>query len=115
MVLLSKFYFFDDTVQEDACNVMTSHWCSLFHLIILAKYLTFITVRQKLPSLTRYVLYCYSYFKSRLSLIVRVNVVLAQGLLLTVTDVSITCALVIFSVKVSCITSVDGIILWLLT
>ena len=35
-------------------------------------------------------------------------------LLLTVTDVSTTCAVVIFRVKVSCITSVDGIILWLL-
>ena len=29
-------------------------------------------------------------------------------LLLTVTDVSTTCAVVIFRVKVSCITSVDG-------
>ena len=37
-----------------------------------------------------------------------------QPLLLTVTDVSTTCAVVIFRVKVSCITSVDGIILWLL-
>ena len=35
-------------------------------------------------------------------------------LLLAVTDVSTTCAVVIFGVKVSCITSVDGIILWLL-
>ena len=34
--------------------------------------------------------------------------------LLTVTDVSMTCAVLIFRVKVSCITSVDGIILWLL-
>ena len=34
--------------------------------------------------------------------------------MLTVTDVSTTCAVVIFRVKVSCITSVDGIILWLL-
>ena len=40
-----------------------------------------------------------SQFKSRLSLIVRMNVVL-------------TCAVVIFRVKLSCITSVDGIILW---
>ena len=31
-----------------------------------------------------------------------------------VKDVSTTCAVVIFRVKVSCITSVDGIILWLL-
>ena len=46
-------------------------------------------------------------FKSRLSLLVRVNVGL---LLLTVTDVSTTCAVLIFRVKVSCITSVDGII-----
>ena len=37
-----------------------------------------------------------------------------RGLLLTVTDVSTTCAVVIFRVKVSCIMSVDGIILWLL-
>ena len=44
------------------------------------------------------------------------NVVLNRTslLLLTVTDVSTTCAVVIFSIKVSCITSVDGIILWLL-
>ena len=35
-------------------------------------------------------------------------------LLLTLTGVSTTCAVVIFRVKVSCITSVDGIILWLL-
>ena len=35
-------------------------------------------------------------------------------LLLTVTDVSTTCAVVIVRVKVSCIMSVDGIILWLL-
>ena len=33
---------------------------------------------------------------------------------MTVTDVSTTCAVVLFSVKVSCVTSVDGIILWLL-
>ena len=41
-----------------------------------------------------------SHFKSRLSLIVRVNVVLNR----TVTDVSTTRAEVIFRVKVSCIT-----------
>ena len=35
-------------------------------------------------------------------------------MLLTVTDVSTTCAVVISRVKVSCITSVDGIKLWLL-
>ena len=45
-----------------------------------------------------------SHFKSRMSLIVRVNV----------TDVSTTYVVVLFRVKVSCITSVDGIILWLL-
>ena len=50
-----------------------------------------------------------NHWKSTLSLIVRVNVVLNR----TVTDVSTTCAVVIFRVKVSCITSVDGIILWL--
>ena len=57
-----------------------------------------------------------SHFKSRLSLIIRLNVVLNRTvlLLLTVTDVSTTCVVVIFRVKVSCITSVDGIILWLL-
>ena len=32
-----------------------------------------------------------------------------MGLLLTVTDVLTTCVVVIFRVKVSCITSVDGI------
>ena len=35
--------------------------------------------------------------------------------MLTVTDVSVTCAVVIVKVKVSCITSMDGIKLWLLT
>ena len=49
-----------------------------------------------------------SHFKSRLSLIVRVNVVLNRTV--AVTDVSTTCAVVIFGDKVSCITSVDGII-----
>ena len=44
------------------------------------------------------------------------NICIRIGLLsLTVTDVSTTCAVVIFRVKVSCIMSVDGIILWLLT
>ena len=33
-------------------------------------------------------------------------------LLLTVTDLSTTCAVIIFTIKVSCITSVDGITLW---
>ena len=51
--------------------------------------------------------------KVGLSMIVRVDIV--GLLLLTVTDVSTTSAEVIFRVKVSCITSVDGIILWLLT
>ena len=37
-------------------------------------------------------------------MIVRVNAVLNR----TVIDVSTTCAVVIFTVKVSCITSVDG-------
>ena len=40
-------------------------------------------------------------------MIVRVSVVL-KVLLLTVTDVSKTCAVVIFRVKVNCITSVDS-------
>ena len=44
-------------------------------------------------------------------MIVRVNVVLKLGLLMTVTDFLTTCALVIFRVKVSCITSVDDITL----
>ena len=56
----------------------------------------------------------WSHFIRYLSLIVRVNVVWIKLLLLTVTDVSTTCAVVMFRVKVSCITSVDGIILWLL-
>ena len=47
-------------------------------------------------------------------MIVQVNVVLNRTLLLlTVADISTTCAVVIFRVKVSCITSVDGIELWL--
>ena len=46
----------------------------------------------------------------------RINLVLnIELLLLTVTDVSTICAVVIFRVKVSGITSVDGIKLWLLT
>ena len=49
-------------------------------------------------------------FRSRLSIAST-----QMGLLLTVTDISITCAVVIFRVKVSCITSVDGTNLWLLT
>ena len=54
--------------------------------------------------------------KSRLSLIVRVNVYpWIWLLLLTVTDVTTTCAVVIFRVKVSCTTSVIGIVFWLLT
>ena len=43
---------------------------------------------------------------------VRVNVVLNRTVVVVV---STTCAVVIFRVKVSCITSVDGIKLWLLT
>ena len=47
-------------------------------------------------------------------MIVRVNVVLNKTVVdLTVTDVLTTCAVVIFRVKVSCITSDDGIKLWL--
>ena len=42
-------------------------------------------------------------------MIVWMNVVLNIGLFLTVTDVLTTCVVVIFGVKVSCITSVDGI------
>ena len=61
-----------------------------------------------------------SHFKSRLNLIVRVNVTVLNrtvivSLLLAVTDVSTTCAVVIFTVKLRlCITLVDGIVLWLL-
>ena len=48
-------------------------------------------------------------------MIVRVNVVPDRTVtLLTVTDVSTTCAAVIFRVKVSCVTSVDSINFWLL-
>ena len=50
---------------------------------------------------------------SRLSMIVRVIESWRGLLLLTVTDVSTTCAVVIFRVKVSCITLDDGIKLWL--
>ena len=50
-----------------------------------------------------------------MSIIIRLILVEVE-LLLTVTDVSTTCTLlVIFRVKLSCITSVDGIKLWLLT
>ena len=51
-----------------------------------------------------------SHFKSRLILIVRVNVVLNRTVVVDSADVSTTCAEVILRVKVSCITSVDGII-----
>ena len=50
---------------------------------------------------------------SSLSMIVRVIESWIGLLLLTVTDVSTTCAVVIFRVKVSCITLADGIKLWL--
>ena len=51
----------------------------------------------------------------RLSLIVRVNVVLNRTVVVD-SDWRFNnlCGMVIFRVKVSCITSVDGIILWLL-
>ena len=48
-------------------------------------------------------------------MIVRANLVINIELFLTVTDVSTTCVVVIFRVKVSCIMSIDGIKLWLLT
>ena len=51
------------------------------------------------------------YHSKAVSLIVRVNVVVNRTVAV---DVSTTCAVVIFRVKVSCITSVDGIILWLM-
>ena len=51
--------------------------------------------------------------KSRLSLIVRVNVVLNRTVVVD-SDWRFNNAVVIFRVKVSCITSVDGIILRLL-
>ena len=53
-----------------------------------------------------------SHFISRLSMIVRVNVVLNRTVVVD-SDWRFD-NLYIFSVKVSCITSVDGIILWLL-
>ena len=52
---------------------------------------------------------------SRLSMIVQVNVVLNRTVVVDMTDVSTTCALDIFRVTVSCITSVDVVKLWLLT
>ena len=59
--------------------------------------------------------YVYSSFKKVCERFVRLNVVLNRTVVVdsTVTDVSTTCAVVIFRVKVSCITSVDGTILWL--
>ena len=42
-------------------------------------------------------------------MIVPMNVVLNRTVLVDVTDVSTTCAVVIFTVKVSCITSVYGV------
>ena len=45
----------------------------------------------------------------KLSIIIRVNTVLSIGLLLlTLTDVSATCVVIKFRVKVSCVRSVDG-------
>ena len=52
---------------------------------------------------------------SLLSMIVQVNVVLDRTVVVELTDVSTTCALVIFRVAVNCITSVDAVKLWLLT
>ena len=49
-----------------------------------------------------------SHFLSRLSMIVRVNVVLNRNVVVD-SDISTTWAVVIFRVKVSCITPVDGI------
>ena len=48
-------------------------------------------------------------------MIVQVNVVLNRNNVDNDGDVSTTCAGVIFRDKVSCITSLDGIKLWLLT
>ena len=59
----------------------------------------------------------WSHFISRLSMIVRMSVVLTRTVVdsrLTVTGVT-TCTVVILRVKLSCITSVDCIKLWLLT
>ena len=53
-----------------------------------------------------------SHFISRLSVIVRVDEVLNRTVVAPVTNVSTTCV-VTFRVKVSCITSVDGIRFWL--
>ena len=53
--------------------------------------------------------------KSRLSMIVQVNVVLNMTVVVHSDRHFSTCAVVIFRVKVSCITPVDGIKLWLLT
>ena len=55
-----------------------------------------------------------SHFKSRLSLIVQVNVVLNRTVAVDSDCVSTTCAVVIFRVKGSSILSVDGVILLLL-
>ena len=55
-----------------------------------------------------------SYFITRWSMMVR-GAWYGMGLLLTVTDLLTTCAVVIFRTKLSCITSVDGIKLCLLT
>ena len=57
----------------------------------------------------------YNSIKSRLNLIVLVNVVLNRTVVVDSDRCFDNCAVVIFRVKVSCITSVDGIILWLLT
>ena len=57
----------------------------------------------------------YNSMKSRLNLIVRVNVVLNRTVIFDSDRCFDNCAVVIFRVKVSCVTSVDGIILWLLT
>ena len=54
------------------------------------------------------------HFKSRLRLIVQVNIALNRTVVVDSDCVSTTRAVVIFRVKVNCITLVDGIILWLL-
>ena len=55
-----------------------------------------------------------SYFISRLRMIVRVNVVLNKTVVDSDWSFDNLCPVVIFRVKVSCITSGDGIKLWLL-
>ena len=95
-----------------------SRRCSQYYIVLAQEAASFwrenvVAVVNLLRVLAQMLCWRKQDIKCRLSLIIRGNIVLNRTVVLTVTHVSTTCAVVIFRVKVSCITSVDGIILWL--